>query len=394
MKIAYFDCFAGIAGDMIVGAFLDAGLPFDRLEQELKKLNLTGWQISAQKIKKHGITGTKFSVKVYHHHCRHHHHRNLQDIEDIIRHSDFDEPIKETALKIFQRLAIAEAKVHGTSINEIHFHEVGAEDSIIDIVAAAIGFHHLKIDKVMASPLTTGTGFVKCAHGTIPVPAPATVELLHGVPYRHGDIAEEMVTPTGAAVLTSLCSEYRTMPEIITQAVGYGAGDRELPIPNLLRVHIGEISHASQREQVWVIEASIDDMNPEFISAATEQLLASGALDVYVSQVLMKKGRPGLVIHVLTPGDIREQLGQILLQHTTTIGYRYYPVWRQVLHREKVSVNTAYGSVTVKVAMEGEKIMNIAPEYRQCLELAKTHKVPLKQVYNMALKEYYSKKTD
>lgn len=240
MKVAYLDCFAGIAGDMIVGALLDAGLSIEVLQNELEKLNLDGWHIEARKIKKHGITGTKFDVHVETHH-HDHHHRNLHDIQNIINSSTLDEPIKVTALKIFERLAAAEAKVHGTTIEEIHFHEVGALDAIIDIVGAAVGFQVLGIEKVLSSPLTTGTGFVQCAHGTIPVPAPATVELLYGVPYRHGDIPQEMVTPTGAAVLTTLCSEFGSMPEMITEAVGYGGGERKLPIPNLLRVHIGEI---------------------------------------------------------------------------------------------------------------------------------------------------------
>lgn len=243
MKVAYLDCFAGIAGDMIVGALLDAGLSFELLQRELKKLNLDGWHIEAKQVKKHGITGTKFFVQTAdnHHHDHEHHHRNLNDIERIIDQSELETNIKATALNTFKRLAEAEAKVHGTSIKEIHFHEVGAVDAIIDIVGATIGFHWLGIEEVMASSLTTGRGFVNCAHGTIPIPAPATTELLKGVPYQHGEINQEMVTPTGAAVLTTICNQFGPMPEMISETIGYGCGDRELPIPNMLRIHIGEV---------------------------------------------------------------------------------------------------------------------------------------------------------
>ncbi|MEG6615565.1 nickel pincer cofactor biosynthesis protein LarC [Peptococcaceae bacterium 1198_IL3148] len=247
MKVAYLDCFAGIAGDMIIGALLDAGLSLELLQGELKKLNLAGWQLKVEKVKKNGISGTKFAVqaKEQHHHNHgnnhNHRHRNLHDIQQIINDSNLDQDIKNTALDIFSRLAQAEAKVHGTTVEEVHFHEVGAMDAIIDIVGAAVGFHLLGIEQVMASSLTTGSGFVQCSHGTIPIPAPATAELLKGVPCQHGDINQELVTPTGAAIITSICHCFGPMPEMISETVGYGAGDGDLSIPNLLRIHIGEI---------------------------------------------------------------------------------------------------------------------------------------------------------
>ncbi|MBM7855314.1 uncharacterized protein (TIGR00299 family) protein [Desulfohalotomaculum tongense] len=400
MKAAYFDCFSGIAGDMIVGALLDAGLSLEELKAELNKLNLDGWRVEAKKVKKHGITGTKFIVHVEHHHHdyehHHHHHRNLHHIRQIINGSTLDQPVKETALKIFERLAAAEAKVHDTTVDQIHFHEVGALDAIIDIVGAAVGLYKLGVEKVISSPLTTGTGFVHCAHGIIPVPAPATVELLQGVPCRHGDIQEEMVTPTGAAILTTVCTQFEPMPEMVTSAVGYGSGERELPIPNLLRVHIGELkssfSSENDTDTVQVIEANIDDMNPEFYSAAVQRLLDSGALDVYISPVLMKKGRPGTVLHLIAPPGLEQRLGQILLEETTTIGYRSYTAKRRMLERELVPVKTRYGTVRVKVARQQDKILNIAPEYEDCLQAAKLNGVPVKLIYNTAIEEFANKR--
>ena len=236
MKVAYLDCFAGVAGDMLVGALLDAGLPLTDLQTELDKLNITGWQIDVKRVKKQGVTGTKFNVVLE----EHHDHRNLNDIRQIINTSTLATPIKDTALKIFERLALAEAKVHDTTVNDVHFHEVGALDAIIDIVGVAVGFHWLEVEEIICSPLITGRGYVHCAHGTIPVPAPATVELLCGIPYQQGNIEQELVTPTGAAVVATLCKEFRPLPEMITQQVGYGAGQRDLTIPNLLRLHIGK----------------------------------------------------------------------------------------------------------------------------------------------------------
>ncbi|MTI81054.1 MAG: nickel pincer cofactor biosynthesis protein LarC [Firmicutes bacterium] len=391
MKVAYFDCFAGAAGDMIVGALLDAGLDIDELISELNKLNLKGWQVQANKIKKQGIEGTKFNVQLenQHHNHGHHHHRNLYDITNIINNSLLDQSVKDTALRIFSRLAEAEAKVHGTTIEEIHFHEVGALDAIIDIVGAAIAFYKLGIEKVICSPLTTGTGFVECAHGTIPVPAPATVELLQGVPYQHGDIKQEILTPTGAAILTTMSSKYTTMPEIICSSVGYGGGDRELPVPNLLRVHIGELTNSEEEnDTAQVIEANIDDMNPELYPAVTERLLESGALDIYINQVLMKKGRPGTVIHLLVPQGMEQQVGQVLLEETTSIGYRSYPVKRTKMEREIVPVETRFGIINVKIARNNQKILNYAPEYEDCRRVADAYKVPIKLVYNTAIEEF------
>lgn len=391
MKVAYFDCYAGISGDMIVGAFLDAGLPLELLKGEFNKLDLNGWDINAYKIKKQGITGTKFQVLLHHEDHHDHHGRNLHHIINLITQSTLNNPVKETAVKIFKRLAEAEAKVHGTTVDKIHFHEVGALDSILDILGAAVAIHHFKIHRVYSSVPTTGSGFVRCAHGTIPVPAPATVELLRGVPYRHGDISTEMVTPTGAAVLSALCEDFGPMPTMISQRVGYGGGDRELAIPNLLRVHIGELLQLPIFDNVHMIEANIDDMNPEYYNRVIERLLDSGALDVYISNVLMKKNRPGTVLHVLSPGHIKADLELIIFEETTTIGLRSYPVERNVLHRDMVHVNTKYGVITLKVARQGDKILNIAPEHDLCLSAAKMHSIPLKLVYNEVIKVYLTK---
>lgn len=238
MKVAYLDCFAGVAGDMLVGALLDAGFPQSELQRELDRLNISGWQIEVKKVTKQGIVGTKFNVILDEQAC--HEHRSLQDVRQIINNSTLATPIKDRVLKIFENLAAAESKVHGTSVDDIHFHEVGALDAIIDIVGAAAGFHWLDVEQIICSPLITGRGYVHCAHGTIPVPAPATVELLRGIPYRQGDLDRELVTPTGAAIVTTLCNEFGPQPEMITHSIGYGAGRQDLPIPNLLRLQIGK----------------------------------------------------------------------------------------------------------------------------------------------------------
>ncbi|MBO8138313.1 MAG: nickel pincer cofactor biosynthesis protein LarC [Desulfotomaculum sp.] len=401
MKVAYFDCFSGAAGDMIVGALLDAGLSLEELNSELNKLNIHGWKVTAEKVSKHGITGTKFNVILDHDHTHHHnhHHRNIHDIKKIIASSTLDEPVKDMALKIFEKLALAEAKVHGTTIDNIHFHEVGALDSIIDIVGTAVGLYKLGIDKVISSPLVTGTGFVQCAHGTIPVPAPATVELLKGIPYRHGDIKEELVTPTGAAVLAALCTEFKPMPQMITSTVGYGGGTKDLPVPNFIRVHIGELADTCCDQEkcidtVRVIETNIDDMNPELYSFVTNRLMKKGALDVYISQVIMKKGRPGCVLHVLAPPELEEQLGQVILHETTSIGYRSYSARRRMLERKIIPVETSYGVIRVKAAYQNGKLINAAPEYEDCIKAANTYGKQVKNIYNKAIEEFAKKKSN
>jgi uncharacterized protein (TIGR00299 family) protein len=295
MRIAYFDCFSGIAGDMILGALFDAGLKIDDLKKELRKLSLKGYEIKAFKTRKMGIKGTKFEVKV----PKEKTHRNLKDIFKIINKSSLDEKIKNDSKKIFKRLAEAEALVHGINIDKIHFHEVGGVDAIIDIVGTVIGLNILKVDKIYSSPLSLGKGFVKFSHGKFPVPAPATLELCKNIPVRFPDIGGELVTPTGAAIITTL-AEFSPRLDFKVEKVGYGAGSMDLKeIPNLLRVIIGHKEPSLEQDEIMVLETNIDNTSPEILGYLSERLLEKGALDVFFTPVFMKKGRPGTLLSVL-----------------------------------------------------------------------------------------------
>ncbi|AHF07191.1 nickel pincer cofactor biosynthesis protein LarC [Desulfitobacterium metallireducens] len=390
MRIAYFDCFAGISGDMTLGALVDAGLDFEVLKSELAKLHLHDFEIQQEKVTKLGMTGTKIHVLAQEGHV----HRHLQDITRIIEESELIEEVKEKAIAIFRRLAEAEGKVHGTTPEQVHFHEVGAVDAIVDIVGAVIGLYHLGIEKVYASAVHTGKGFTQAAHGMIPIPAPATLELLSGIPIYTQDIPFELVTPTGAAILSTYCCDFGEMPVMEVERIGYGAGTRELAIPNLLRVMIGEkrdqgidkivdskVSQSIQTGQALMIEANIDDMNPEFYDYIIQKCLKEGAMDVFLQPIQMKKNRPATTLSVQIHPSQVEKFTTLILKETTTIGVRVYPVTKYMLPYQVVAIDTPWGKAKVKMVEAGGVYQTFSPEYEDCRRLAEAANVPLKEVY-------------
>ena len=396
MKIAYFDCFSGISGDMILGALLDAGLPLADLNREIAKLGVKNVAIEREATARHAIAATRAKVCLAgapladaEHHLdlsgaptHDHAHAHLRDITSRIDDSRLDDVVKERSIRVFERLCAAEAEVHNAAPAEVALHEVGALDALIDVVGAVAGLQLLEVEEVCASPLRFGTGFVRCAHGRYPVPVPGVLALCRDVPTEQTDIRAELVTPTGAAIITTLARSFGPQPPFCQQAVGYGAGRRDLEdIPNLLRLRLGERVPASER--VLLIEANIDDMNPEVYGYLFDRLLAQGACDVYATPVLMKKGRPGNVLSVLAPVGRLDELAAIVLQETTTIGLRYYGVERRVLERQVRTVATPYGEVNVKFSyLDGRR--RAAPEYEDCARLALQHQVPLLSVYEAA----------
>jgi len=382
MRIAYFDCFAGASGDMILGALVDAGLAPDALKAQLAGLHLTHYDLQVQAVIKKGIGGSQVLVAVDQDH-HHHHHRHLSDIREIIEKSDLTPSVQQKSIHIFTRLAEAEAKVHRTNIENIHFHEVGAVDAIIDVVGAVSGLQLLKIEAVFCSPLHVGTGTVECAHGTLPVPAPATAELIKGLPVYSTGVAGELLTPTGAAILTTLASDFGPMPAMKIGTIGYGAGTTEPSIPNLLRLVIGEAAHVVAEydmEQAAVIETNIDDMTPQIYDHLIQRLLQLGVLDVFLTRVQMKKNRPGTLVTVICPPDMVDEVSDMLMRETTTIGLRWRIDNRIKAQRAIEDIRTPYGAVRIKVARAGDKIINIAPEYEDCKRLAVECDVPLKDV--------------
>jgi hypothetical protein len=378
MKCLYFDCFAGISGDMTLGALLDLGVPLAYLKEGLKKLNLDGYQISVSTTRRMGIAGKKVQVKLDAHG---HSHRSYRTIEALIRKSTLNAHIKELSSAIFYRLARAEAQVHRQKMADVHFHEVGAVDSIVDIVGSAICADYLKVETFSSSALPLGSGFVKCEHGTFPVPAPATLELLKGVPVYASEATGELVTPTGAAIVTALVKTFGVPPPMIVSGVGYGAGSRDIPtIPNLLRLMFGETHSNQADEQVWVLEANIDDMNPEWSGFLMERLFAAGALDVIFIPAQMKKNRPGLLLQVICSEKQQPALLRIIFQESTTGGIRSYRTGRTCLERSYGKVKTKFGAIRVKIFRDGSKD-SVAPEFEECKRVALQRGVPLKEVY-------------
>jgi pyridinium-3,5-bisthiocarboxylic acid mononucleotide nickel chelatase len=382
MKLAYFDCFSGISGDMVLGALVDAGLDVEQLESELRKLPLDSWSISAERVKRKAIVATKVHVEA----GQSHHHRHLSDILKMIDQASLEPHAAENARKIFQRLGKAEAKVHNIPIEKVHFHEVGAVDSIIDIVGAAIGFGLLNVDSFACSSLDLGSGRVQTEHGVLPVPAPATAELLRGAPTFSGGVEKELVTPTGAAIATTLSSSYGKMPPMQIAAIGYGAGSADLAEQaNVLRILIGEsatqeVAANNSDTIVSVIETNLDDMSPQIYGYFVERALAAGALDVFSAPVQMKKNRPGQLVTILCEVSNRSRLIDLIFHETTTIGVRTYEVHRQTLNRETVPVETPLGAIRMKVSRLNGTILNAAPEYDDCQRIAAQKGVPLKQV--------------
>lgn len=376
--ILYFDCFSGISGDMAVGALLDLGVPKDYLIENLKSLNIDEeYQIEIRKSNKNGIEGTDFYVFLKEENI-HHHERNLKDIISIIDKSRITDGAKNIAKRIFNIIAEAEAKVHGKSIDEVHFHEVGAVDSIIDIVGVAVCIDYLKPDKIISSYVNTGSGFVKCQHGILPVPAPATMNILKDVPIYSDERKFELTTPTGAAILKGLCSEFVEGINMEVKAVGYGCGKKNTEKPNVLRVILGE----EDKEEVVLLETTIDDMNPQFYGYVMDKLFEKGALDVYLTPVYMKKNRPGIVISVLVHENKEKSIIEVLFKETTTIGIRKFKIKRYELQREIKRVETEFGKVDFKISKYEGEIVNISPEFEDLKRISMERGLPLKDVYN------------
>ena len=400
MRILYFDCFAGAAGDMILGALLDAGLPFDELKHALGSLAVEGWDVSVDRVIKKGLSATKFRVHPLS--LAHHGHHSLQEIETAIGRSALTVAGKARAMAMFHRLASAEAAIHGTSLDQVHLHEVGAVDSIIDIVGVVFGLEWFKADRIVVSPLNVGGGMVRSVHGIFPVPAPATVALLKDAPIYSSGIQSELLTPTGALILSEYASSYGPVPAMRVQQVGYGAGDRELAeTPNVVRVLVGEsvddrgdapLGASASAMRIVVLECEIDDMNPQIFGPLMDTLYAAGALEVFYSAVQMKKNRPGTLMTIVARPDHREQLTAIVFRESTTIGVRYQEMSRDCLDREMVTVDTAVGSVRFKVARQKGQVVNAQPEFDDLAKRAAERGIPIKDVQALAIQAWLDNK--
>jgi len=376
MRILYFDCICGISGDMTVGAFLDLGVPFEYLKAELEKLNINDYKIELKNSMKNGINAKKFEVIINHHR---HEHRNLSDINQIIDNSELNGNIKKISKAIFMRIADAEAKVHGTTVEAVHFHEVGAIDSIIDIVGTAICVDYIKPDKIFASPLKDGFGFVNCQHGKIPVPVPATVEIFANrkVAVEISNIEGELITPTGAAIIAELAEHFGRGMLIVPQKIGYGAGTKNFEIPNVLRLILSE---QDEQDKIFVLETNIDDTTAEILGHTMNILFENGALDVFYTPIYMKKNRPAYKLTVLCKEY--EKFEKIIFSETSTLGIRRYEADRTILQRESATVETPFGTAKVKIKILNEK-RQIIPEYESAAELSEKSGLPLTEIYRI-----------
>ena len=404
MKILYFDCFAGAAGDMILGALLDAGLPFDELKRALGSLAVEGWDISVDRVVKTGITATKFRVHEHAHSAPshpappHHAHHHLKHIFAAIDRSALSAEGKAKATRMFRRLGEAEAAIHGTTMEKVHLHEVGALDSIIDIVGAVFALEWFKADRIVVSPMNVGGGMVKSAHGVFPVPAPATVALLKNAPVYSSGIQSELLTPTGALILTEYASEFGPVPAMTIERVGYGAGDREFKeTPNVVRVLVGEaadVRFQPRSDTVVVLECEIDDMNPQIFGLLMDKLYAAGALEVFYGAVQMKKNRPGTLMTIVARPQQREPMMEIVFRESTTIGVRYQELVRECLDREMVTVTTPLGPVRFKVARRNGRVLNAQPEFDDLAKLSQERGIPVKDVQALAHKAWLERNNE
>jgi uncharacterized protein (TIGR00299 family) protein len=441
IKILYFDCFSGISGDMVLGALIDAGLPLDELKRALGSLAVSGYDIDAKRVLRAGVSATKFVVHdasgfqlpassahhmgigtththdashtqhvapgtLHHHdapgtstvhaepgtlheHGHAHEHRSLSEIFKLIDGSALSSAGRDRAKALFLRLGEAEAAIHQMPVERVHLHEVGALDSIIDIVGAVFGLEWFAADTIVCSPLNVGGGMVRSAHGVFPVPAPATVKLLRDIPIYGGAVQQELVTPTGALIASSYASSFGPVPPMTVKHVGYGAGDREFAeTPNVLRVLIGEAAERTVADRVAVLECEIDDMNPQIFGVVMDQLYAAGALEVFYVPVQMKKNRPGTLLTVLAPPDLRTTIADIVFRETTTIGLRYSDVDRECLQREVITVETPLGAIRFKVARRNGRLINASPEFDDCVHLATANKLSVKEVQALAIRAY------
>lgn len=392
-KILYFDCSSGICGNMVLGALLEITGDKESFFKEINKLNLSGYEINVFESESYGIGGTYVDVVVdgedeygRTHHLKgehHHHHRNLNDINKIIDDSSLEENTKKLAQKIFLKIAESESRVHRKSLDEVHFHEVGAIDSIIDIVGAAILINQISPDKIISSIVNEGHGSITCAHGKMSVPVPATSDIFAKakVKFRQVDIDTELVTPTGAAIIATIAEEYGMMPELTLEKVGFGLGSRDLGCPNVLKVYYGETKDV--KSDIYIIESNIDDSSGELLGYCMEKLLENGAKDVSFTPIFMKKNRPAYKLEVICDRTDVDKLSDIIFEETTTIGIRFYPVERTELKREIITINTKYGEVIAKKVITPSGKVYIYPEYESAKELSIKKHVPIKEIYNI-----------
>jgi uncharacterized protein (TIGR00299 family) protein len=399
-KALYLSGYSGISGNMFIGALLDAGWPKEALRETISALPVSGYKLLFEKVVKKGITATHFDVELDE--TEQQPHRHLRHIVEIIEKSSLSDRVKIRSIAVFTKLAEAEAKVHGTTVEKIHFHEVGAVDAIIDVVGTVAGLDALGIEKIIASNLRTGFGFIDCAHGSMPIPAPATTELLHGIPYTQGTVEKELITPTGAALLATLCKEFGDRPDgFITEKTAYGAGGWDLDIPNVLRAEFG-VCRAGTAESLpaaagrsttipalQVLETNIDDCSPQVISYTMDRLFDAGALDVWQTPIIMKKGRSGTLLSVLCPVSIKNELELIIFRETTSIGIRSCAVERTALERREKTVETQWGPVRIKISSVNGEVCSATPEYDDCRLLAEQNDVPLKTIIQAAQKTAY-----
>lgn len=385
MKIAYLDCMSGVSGDMMLGALVDAGADLAVIQAGIDSLGLPSCRLEAQEVKKKGFRATKVHVL----HEPEHKHRHLHHITGMIDSSQLSAPQKDLAKRIFTRLGEAEAKVHGTTIQKVHFHEVGAVDSIADIVGSAIGLDLLGVKRVECSPVPTGGGFVEIAHGRVSIPAPATAELLQGIPIAPSAIQAELTTPTGAAIVATVAESFGSLPAMRIERIGYGAGTRDLESQaNLLRLIVGQTEDHVESDQVWILETNLDDISGEVIGHTTAMLMDAGALDVYTTAIQMKKNRPAVMVSVICQAEDVPRLEEILFRETTTLGIRRWPASRHKLNREPCQVKTPWGPIAGKLAMGAGGNVRFSPEFEDCRRIAGEHRVPLAEVYDAARDAY------
>ena len=390
MKIAYLDCTSGISGDMTLGALVDAGVDLAAIQAGLDSLGLKNCRLEKEEVKRKGFRATKVNVI----HEPEHAHRHLHHITDMIDAGSLSARQKELAKRIFTKLGEAEAKVHGTEIRKVHFHEVGAIDSIADIVGSAIGLDLLQVDRIVCSPITTGYGTIEIAHGRVGIPAPATAELLRGIPLAESHVAAELTTPTGAAIVATCVDEFGPLPPMKIDVIGYGSGSKDFKEQaNLLRLFVGQSDDSLHNDQVWVLETNIDDISAEIIGHCTSLVAEAGALDVYTTAIQMKKNRPGVKLTVLCPPNLVNKLEKIIFRETSTLGIRRWLASRHKLERQPQSIETKWGAVAGKLAYLGDGTQSFSPEFEACKQIATQHNLPVKDVYEEACRAFERSRT-
>jgi uncharacterized protein (TIGR00299 family) protein len=390
-NLLYLDCSSGVSGDMLLGALIDMGLPVERLQAALAGILPAGCSLQASRVQRSGISATQFTVvePAGAGHDAHHAHRHLSQIVALIEGTPLPVSVRNKAIELFRRLGTIEADIHGIPVEQVHFHEVGALDSIVDIVGAVWAIEQLGVSQVVSSPLNVGAGTVETSHGRLPVPAPATLRLLEGTPVYSSGTPMELVTPTGALLVTGHAASFGPMPAMTVRQMGYGAGSREIKgHPNVLRAVMGETQDTGAQSTVAVLECNIDDMNPQVFGYLLDRLYGLGALEVFYTPIQMKKSRPGTLVTVITPVHVRDAALDVLFQETTTIGVRHQEMLRECLNREWITVSTKFGAVRVKVAKRGARVTNAAPEFEDCARLAAEQKVPAKDVHAAAVSAY------